>query len=352
MRDMENSSTTSKITLPKKLLFFGVYFLILAVFAIITPEIILRLKGFQPWRAGDPALIKVNPGGKLYVKNPTLGFANIPGELTVTLSDGYSFKVTNLPNTHRITHPLSTYGEAGKKEEIWIFGCSLTYGWSLNDQETFPWLLQERFPEYEVVNFGVDAYSTVQSLLQFRQALESGRLPKMVVLAFASWHDERNIFSRNWQKAIGPYNKLGQLDYPYARLDQNGNLNYYRGKVEFHEFPLTRYSAFIYFIEQKYNKIEERYHHIREVTKALLMEFAITGQEHKIPVIIAGITQSKGTREMLSFIQENGFKTVDISVDLNIKENIDYPHDGHPNAKANKQYADKLEAFLRDGVLE
>ena len=116
--------------------------MILAVFVIITSEIILRLKGFQPGRAVAPVLIKVNPGGKLYVIDPTLGFANIPGKLTVTLSDGYSFKVTNLPSTHRITYPLSTYGEAGQKEEIWIFGCSYTYGWSLNDQETFPWLLQ------------------------------------------------------------------------------------------------------------------------------------------------------------------------------------------------------------------
>lgn len=349
---MENCSTPSQITLPKKLLFFGVYLLILTVFVIVTSEIILRLTVFQPWRPSDPVLIKVNPGEKLYANHPTLGFANIPGELTVTLTDGYSFKITNLPNTRRITHPLSTYGAAGQKEEIWIFGCSFTSGWSLNDQETFPWLIQERFPEYEVVNFGVNGYSTLQSLLQFREALAGGRLPKMVVLAFASWHDERNIFSRSWRKAIGPHIKLGQLEYPYARLDRNGKLNYYLGKVEFHDFPLIKYSAFMYFIEQKYNIIEQRYHHMGDVTRALLLEFAITGQEHKIPVVIAGITHSKGTRKMLSFVQENGFKAVDISVDLDIKENINYPHDYHPSARANQQYADKLETFLRKEVLE
>ncbi len=53
--------------------------MILAVFVIITSEIILRLQGFQPWRAADPVLIKINPVGKVYVKDPTLGFANIQG---------------------------------------------------------------------------------------------------------------------------------------------------------------------------------------------------------------------------------------------------------------------------------
>jgi len=38
-------------------------------------------------------------------------------------------------------------------------------------KKTFPWLLQERFPQYEVVNFGLNGYSTVQSLIQLREAL-------------------------------------------------------------------------------------------------------------------------------------------------------------------------------------
>ncbi len=318
---------------------------------MITSEIILRLKGLRPWSVHN-VVMKVSPGGRFFTKHPTLGYANIPGEFTVTLADGYSFKVTNLPNTLRATHPLSTYGAPGQKEEIWIFGCSLTYGWSLNDPETFPWLLQERFPEYEVVNFGVNGYGTVHSLIQCREALEKGRVPKIVMLNFASWHDERNIFSRNWQKIMAPYNKLGQIAYPYARLDHHGNLHYYLGKVEFHEFPLMRYSAFINFIEEKFDKQEERFYHIRDVTKALILEFANTAKKHDIAVVVTGITQSQPTRDMLSFVQENGFKAVDIAVDLNIKENTNYPHDQHPGASANRKYADKLEAFLRTNVLK
>jgi hypothetical protein len=348
---MENNATGSKLTAKKKLLFTVFSLLIFAILLITISEIILRCKGVEPWQTFRLD-IKVNPKGHLFVGSPALGYINAPGVFNITLADGYSFKVTNLPNTHRITHPLNTYGAKRTKGEIWIFGCSFTYGWSLNDQETFPWLLQERFPEYEMVNFGVDGYGTVQSLIQLREALAGGRVPKAIILNFASWHDERNIFSRNWQRTIIALKNFGQLFYPYARLGRDGKLNYYLGEVNYHPFPLMGYSALMNFIEQSYDKLEERYYCITDVTKALLLEFAHTAQKEHIPVVIAGITHSKGTRKMLSYVRENGFKAVDISVDLSIKENTNYPHDGHPGPLANRKYADKLGAFLRANVLK
>ena len=43
---------------------------------------------------------------------------------------------------------------------------------------------------------------------------------------------------------------------------------------------------------------------------------------------------------------ERRIMTVDISVDLGIKENTNLPYDGHPSAIANQQYARKLDLFL------
>ena len=111
------------------------------------------------------------------------------------------------------------------------------------------------------------------------------------------------------------------------------------------------YSAFSHYIELGYNKMQERYWQIREVTKGLLLEFADTAQKQQISFVAAGITQSQPTRDMLSFVRENGYEAVDMAVDLRIKENLN-PHDGHPSALANQQYADKLEAFLRTEVLK
>jgi len=330
---------------------FITYLVILPGLLIVAGETALRLKGFKPWQPLS-LTIKVTPGDKLYVKHPALGYANKPGEFTVTEEDGYSFKLTILPDGCRITHPLGTYKEAGTKEEIWILGCSFTTGWSLNDSETFPWLLQERFPMYEVINFGVNGYGTVQSLIQFRQALQERRVPKIVVYAYAGFHVERNVYSRSWRKVIRFFSNLGQQMVPYARLGAGGELRYYLGNVEYNEFPLMRHSALMHFIEQKYDKLEENYYHSREVTEALILEMAKVAKEKGITFVLAGITDSQGTRKMLSFARKRGIKAIDISVDLDTTGYRNSPYDIHPSALADRKYADKLEAFLRrDGLL-
>ena len=205
---------------------------------------------------------------------------------------------------------------------------------------------------YEVINFGVNGYGTVQSIIQFRQALQERRVPKIVVYAYAGFHVERNVFLRSWRKIVFSFSKLGQQMGPYARLNADDKLEYYLKNVEYNEFPLMRHSAFMHFIELKYDKLEENYYHSREVTEALILEMAKIAKEKGITFVLAGITDSQGTRNMLSFARDKGIKAIDISVDLDIPGYRNSPYDIHPSALADRKYADKLEAFLRrDGLL-
>lgn len=348
---MKTPSTTPPLTRRRKIILGLASFLILTALLAVTAETVLRFRGFQPWQLSDFPL-KVTPGGKLYNLHPTLGYVHIPGDFTVTLRDGYSFHLTHLPNTLRITHPLVTYNQPRPRKEIWIFGCSFTHGWSLNNHETYPWLLQERFPEYEMVNFGVGSYGTIHSLIQLREALQTGRVPAIIILAYAGFHEERNVFLRNEQKVVAPFYKLGPGVHPYARLKADGKLSYQVTDIKYRQFPLMGYSALSHFLEQVYNKFEANYYHIRQVSEALVLEIAGTAQKSEIPFVGVGITASAGTRKMLLLLQQHGFKAVDISVDLHNLQNTNYPHDGHPNAATNRQYADKLEAFLRAEVLK
>jgi len=108
----------------------------------------------------------------------------------------------------------------------------------------------------------------------------------------------------------------------------------------------------MHFIEQKYDKLEENYYRSRQVTEALILEMAKIAKEKGITFVLAGITDSQGTRNMLSFARDKGIKAIDISVDLDIPGYRNSPHDIHPSALADRKYADKLEAFLRgDGLL-
>src|SRR5262249_54406560 len=294
------------------ILFFGVL--------VSVSEGIVRLTGFTPYRVSD-ASIEVNPGGEWVTRHPTFGYSHIPGKFIVTLGSRYSFNVTHLPNTLRITHPIDSYFNSPRlKEEIWIFGCSVTHGWSLNDQETYPWLLQERFPEYEIVNFGVGGYGTIHSLIQFREALEV-KTPKLAVLVYASFHDKRNTFIRSRKKQLQLTKKLGPVFQPYALLDGQGRLQYLFADVEYREFPLMRYSALVHFIETLYNQYEEGLYRSHAVSEALVAEMAGLAKKRGVKFMVADIYEDRGTFEMLDFAQSHGISNVNISVALDVKEN-------------------------------
>ncbi|MDD5218590.1 MAG: SGNH/GDSL hydrolase family protein, partial [Candidatus Omnitrophica bacterium] len=320
------------------------------VVSLLVAEGVVRGVGVEPWLSQSNR-ITVDPGGRLEQVHPSLGYSLIPGEFTVMLPRGYSFKATHLADGARITHPLATYGELPKKKEIWVFGCSFTYGWSLNDDETYPWLLQEQFPDYEVVNFGNLGYSTLHAMIGFEEALKKRDKPALVIYSYASFHDERNVFTRNRRKAVGPENKLGPFGQPYARLE-NGRLNYYRTEgVEYHPFPLQEQSALVHWIEQNYNAFEVASSNASAVTEEILTDFAHAARKNNVPFVVAGIDSE--SRKMLEFLRQKGIPTVDISVDLSQQQKYrNLPYDSHPNALANRIYAEKLGDYLRREILK
>jgi hypothetical protein len=297
----------------------------------------------------------VDPGGKYFVKDSELGYANLGGKFTVTVygpASSYSFTVTHLPDGRRITHPLNSYVTGTKKPELWIFGCSFTHGWTLSDDETYPWLLQQELQDYEVKNYGVDGYSTVQSFIQFREMLSSSVKPAAVMVAYASFHDQRNTLTRNWRKMMVSYGHLAWQDFPYAVLDRNGSLKYNSRPLEYRQFPFMNRSALISLIEEKYDNALEPTYHSQEVSKAVLRDFFEVCKKNDIKFVVAGIYADSATSDMLTYCKSYGMTVTDISVDLNLPGNRMLPYDGHPSPTANKEYARKLGSFLCKGVVQ
>ena len=333
----------------KSSIFRLITYLIFPIFLSATSaEIVLRVAGYKPWQIKN-INFAVEPKGNFFTKDSELGYKHLPGKFKVTLNGNYSFNATHLNNSLRITHPLNTYNQSSKKPEIWIFGCSFTYGWSLNDSETYPWLLQEKLPKYEIVNFGVNGYGTVHSLIQFKQALKQPNKPKIAVIAYAAFHDARNTLLRGRRKDVTDWNKLGILLQPDARLNGENNFTYKMAKLEYREFPLMRVSALSHFLEVNYNKFEYKLYRSHEVSKAIIEDFNRVAEAKGVKLVVVGI--DSGSAKMLQELSQEGIATADISVDLKIPANNNLPHDGHPSAAANRQYAEKLEGFLRDTVL-
>ncbi len=324
------------------------YLIVPILISVGSAEIVLRVAGYKPWQI-ENVDVAVEPKGNFFTKDSELGYKHLPGKFKVTLNGNYSFNATHLNNSLRITHPLNTYNQSSNKPEIWIFGCSFTYGWSLNDSETYAWLLQEKLPKYEIVNFGVNGYGTLHSFIQFKEALKQGKKPKIAVIAYAGFHDRRNTLLRARSKQMAAWNKLGILYQPDARLNGKNNFTYTMTKLEYHEWPLMRVSALVNFLEVNYNQFEEGLYKSHDVSKAIIEEFHRVAEANNVKLVVAGI--NAGSAKMLDELSQEGIATVDISVDLKIPGNNNLPHDIHPSAAANRQYADKLDGFLEGSVL-
>ncbi len=337
----------------KRFVFSLIIFSFLLVSFLFLAEVGLRMKGLHPWTVQRRDFVKVEPPGSYQTTHPTLGYITKPGEYTITLPGPYSFKTTYLANGLRITHPLNTYSEKRKKE-IWIFGCSLTQGWTINDEETHPWLLREKLPDYEVVNFGVIGYGEVQSLIQLREALAQGARPALVILSYASFHDVRNTLPRTWMKfrlTAGPGPRWGRVMLPYARLSKDNPPEILYQPFEYGPEFLLRHSALANFLDDTYNQSMEKTYHSLEVTQALIGEISSLCKANGIEFVLAGIVSDPATQAMLEHFKEEGIETVDISVDLSRKENTNLPYDAHPSAIANREYARRLEVFLSSQVV-
>lgn len=312
--------------------------------SLLGAEALLRAARYRPWRP-QTLDVSVEPGGRLFYVDKTLGYTQRPGRFQFTHGSGYTWTATHGPDAHRVTETKDATRTEDTRPAIWVFGCSYTYGFSVNDHETYPWLLQARMPDNDVVNFGVAGYGTINSFLQFRQALETRAKPEVVVVAYAPFHDARNMSLRRRAKAAGWYSRaLGDRWRPYARLASDGSVIIDVSELEYREFPLMRHSALMHVVEKAYNNLEVRYVNGSQVSRTLLGEFSKLASENGIRFVVAAIDE--GSNDMLDALGRDRIETVDISVDLTEDGYRNTPHDSHPSFKAHKLYAQKLSAHL------
>jgi hypothetical protein len=141
----------------------------------------------------------------------------------------------------------------------------------------------------------------------------------------------------------GASSSFGNVSIPFVR---NNKLELTYAPVEYHEVPLARYSALANYLDELYNSLLTDAYRDHEISKVLIEGFSNICKTKGIKFVVAGINYCPATIEMLESLNGEGAMTVDISVDLSIKENNNMPYDNHPSAIANQQYERKLEAFL------
>lgn len=336
-----------------------------AVFTVLMVLIVVVVCAFPAWtiykksREWSSMVTKkttIEPNVAFFRGDPELGFKGSPGNFVFTernpqFPGELRYKVTIGEDGYRVTS--RNPGAFDGKPEVWVFGCSFTWGQGINDEDTFAWKAQERLPGYKIRNFGENGYGTVHALFQLRRLLAEGKKPAAVVFAYIPWHDNRNVAQPTYIRALywftgfqsgvpgalkeaGVYYwtklirgreaaaKKAKFHYPRAYLDEAGT------KLTLTTVPMLPE------IEYEYDK------RTTDVTRAVFDElFAEAVRAGVVPIVLRLWNPPNGDA-LDGYFEKKGFYFQDAHVHYSEPEWNTAPHNGHPNAKGNQVFADGL----------
>lgn len=301
----------------------------------LVVEGVLRLLGERPRPSGaaGPPAFTIDADTQLILPDDAAGYRYGPGTFVVAYASGDMFRLRHGADGLRVTGPSTAVDDA--RPQLWILGCSFTHGWAVDDDQTYPWLVQAALPALRVRNFGVGGYGTLQSWLRFEAMLAAGEKPAAVVVAYASFHDGRNTWTREWSRSLGPQR------LPRAVLAGSG-FCVVRGVPHYRPLPLVHRSALMNRFEAALDRVEDHaIRHSRAVNLAILQAFADRCRAEGIDFLVAGIQDDHPTRRTLADCRRRGIDTVDIAVDLT-REEYRNAYDPHPSPAAHAAYAARL----------
>lgn len=318
--------------------------ILVLVVSLALLEIGLRLAGFTPYRL--PEFSMTSEPDWCFEKD-SLGITLKPGEYQVNLNNGLIYNAT-----HTQIGTRSTGGNlADTLPKLFVYGCSYTYGQGVNDEHTYPYVLQTVLDSISVVNYAHPGYGTLQAVLQLEKSVANGNVPQTVVLGHAPFHEERNLLSRSYKEKLYIGYKLLDVDEDkmvYPRFDLNDSesgIKYENVLETYNPFPLRNTFALINLIDGVYTHSHSSTNRFT-ATNGLISRLNNVCKEHGIRLIIADVEWGGPSYPVEEFCAENEIEYVNISPNFNEEGYRNLPFDMHPNEKAHKVYAIKLLDYL------
>ena len=126
-------------------------------------------------------------------------------------------------NNYSCKYTLNNLGARSNLKEInsddklfGTFGCSISYGYALNEESTFSNILCKDLKEYNYLNFSVPGYSLYQSLMKYKLKSKDIKFD-FIVLGIHQDLEKRNTCSIAWADIINNYWKIPRL-YKIGKL--------------------------------------------------------------------------------------------------------------------------------------
>jgi len=275
----------------------------------------------------------------MHEPDAVLGWRNRPGSYVIPryLPSGQDIHVTLEEPGRRRTRATATASPDGA---MVLVGDSYAVGWALNDEDTFAWKLQERFPALDVLNYGTAGFGTYQSLLMLERVLPTVDRPRLVLHNFIEAHELRNAAPDSWLEDLARLSRRGHVRVPRATLDENGKL--VRHPPEgYIELPFRERSALVNTLGRAFMHFRTlgRLSTKRAVTEQILLEMDRVAEKSGAELLVVLLRASpKGRKHYLHFLSKHGVAVVDCIREMTKDDLV--PGEGHPNARMNTLWAE------------
>lgn len=242
-------------------------------------------------------------------------------------------------------------GGGSDRPRISIYGASATFGFGLDDDQTFPWHVQKAFPEYEVVNHAVEGFSLYEMWLMMRHTFRmEPTLPAHAVVVVhpnSVGRDTAQYPSHHW--IHGP--RCISLRLPWQRERQlfhlpPSRLARYARRAPTRPLEVLLSSALALPVLPRNWRAAAR-----ETTRHVLLEIQRLCEHREVPLLVLYLGARDG---MCQFLEERefqwtcaGFSSTAPDEDGRYPFSL-FPFDPnlHPNGEANRRYAAALSQLL------
>ena len=272
----------------------------------------------------------------------------------------FNVNLTTDPQGRRIVY--SKYSK--NKPHLLFFGCSITFGYGLEDNETLPYMISKSLPGYNIYNYAVSGYGPQHMLA----LLENGHLSKEVeskngiaIYVFITSHVDRAIGSSfcDWIYTS-----------PYYFLDGNGKLqrdgSFITGRgiitsVYILFSTLKSKSSFLRLINlnlpPRFSKKDVLLTYEIIARSKSLYEEQFNGTFYVLihPYHLDTPQNKKVLNILTNLFEKNNITALDYSSMIPDLEGYRIPIDGHPNVELNRLVSDRLIEdlnFSKDPKLE
>ncbi|NOQ72969.1 MAG: hypothetical protein GQ574_13250 [Crocinitomix sp.] len=332
----------------KKIFKWGIYYPLLT---FVCFELALLILGYRRYQTVDYQ-VDMQPE-YAYLADDSLGIALKPGDFSITLNNVVHFDATHTNESMRYTPRMAS---DSIQKNISFLGCSFTYGYGVNDNETFVAELQQENPQWFLQNQGVIGYGTVQSLLQLQTIIDQGET-EAVLLNFSSFHFMRNSLSQTYRKNL----KLGYAhsSKPVDSIMSISNFPYinscncapqFANWSEMHENWAGReYFASINWIQTLSEQYKDSKLDEVALTTCLFEKMHKMCKEANISFGIVCLDATAETEALHANLPTMPW--LDVNFDFEDSTKTFIPHDSHPNAAGHHLIADKIAPFLTNLLL-